>query len=138
MAGIIFLDNYLRGVSFNARMMDRFVIRLQGFMNGVLDNISPFEIDFGVARTALWGLYVGATAAEKKPERGWFVTHLSYLCDSLQLDSWDDAKQILESFLWPSSWDKHGVELWDEICKDRSIMSQLLTDETLVWDPAAR
>ena len=87
MAAIMFLDKHLRGINFNARIMDRFVARLQTSMNEVLDTISPFDIDVKIARIVLWILYVGGTAAEKKPERAWFVTHLSYFCDSMQVSN---------------------------------------------------
>jgi hypothetical protein len=129
MAAIMFLDKYLRGVSFKARIMDRFVTRLQASMNEVLDTISPFDIDVKIARILLWILYVGGTAAEKKPERAWFVTHLSYFCDSLQLNTWEDAKRTVQSFLWPSDWEECGSLLWEEVNKDRSTIDQLLAEQ---------
>ncbi|TVY83616.1 Cryptochrome-1 [Lachnellula suecica] len=129
MAAIIFLDKHLRGITFNARIMERFVARLQVSMNDVLSIISPFEIDVKTARIMLWILYVGGVAAEEKIERAWFVTHLSYICDSLQLNNWKDAKQILESFLWPLEWETDRARLWEEVDRDRATTSQLLTEQ---------
>jgi len=134
MAAIMFLDRYLRGISFNARIMDRFVARLQASMNDVLDTISPFDIDVKIVRIVLWILYVGGTAAEKKPERAWFVTHLSYFCDSMQLNNWEDAKRTLQSFLWPSDWEECGGFLWEEVSKDRSTIDQLLAEQVRLDD----
>jgi len=131
-ATIIFLDNHLRGVSFNARIMDRFVFRLQSSMNAVLDTISPFDIDIKIARIVLWILYVGGAAAENKSERAWFVTHLSYFSDSLQIDSWENLREILQSFLWPLDWEQCGILLWEEVDKDRASINLLLSQEELM------
>lgn len=125
-AAIMFVDKHLRGINFNARIMDRFVARLQASMNEALDTISPFDIDVEMARIVLWILYVGGTAATQKPERAWFVAHLSCFCSSMHINTWEDAKQILESFLWPSDWEKCGCCLWEEVDKDRAAMDQLL------------
>jgi hypothetical protein len=112
--------------------MDRFVARLQSSMNGVLDIISPFDIDIKITRIVLWILYVGGAAAEKKSERAWFVTHLSYFSDSLQLHYWENIKQVLQSFLWPLDWEECGILLWEEVDKDRAHMNQMLSEQQFI------
>jgi hypothetical protein len=112
-ATIIFIDNHLRNIALNARIIGRHVARLKLSTGLFLDQPSTFAAHSATPRTIFWTLYVGGTAAGGRPERGWFVEHLLEFCDLLELSSWEDAEGILKTFLWPVSWDFQGTMLWE-------------------------
>ena len=120
-AAIIFIDNHLRDIAFNARLIGRHVARLKLSIELFLDQPSNFTLCPTIPRTILWALYVGGIAAGNRPERNWFVTQLSERCDLLELNSWEDAEGVLKSFLWPLAWNSLGILLW-ECLEDAQIM----------------
>ncbi|KAH7360601.1 hypothetical protein BKA65DRAFT_547316 [Rhexocercosporidium sp. MPI-PUGE-AT-0058] len=128
-AATIFLDNHLRGVGFNARLMDRLVTRLQFSMNMVLNDISRHNANDKTARAILWVLYVGGTAAGGRPEREWFITQLPDFCDNLGLKTWEEAQLILKDFLWAPSWQSQGRLLWMQVEEMRLL-------KNIVWPTA--
>lgn len=125
-AATIFLDNYLRGVDFNARLMDRFVTRLQFSMNMVLNDISRYNANEKTARAILWVLYVGGTAAGGRPEREWFIAQLPDFCDNLGLKTFEEAEIILKDFLWAPTWQNQGRLLWMQVEEMRQL-------KNIVW-----
>ncbi|KAG4440208.1 hypothetical protein IFR05_004287 [Cadophora sp. M221] len=128
-AATIFLDNHLRGVGFNARLMDRLVTRLQFSMNMVLNDISRHNANDNTARAILWVLYVGGTAAGNRPEKEWFITQLPDFCDNLGLKTWEEAELILKDFLWAPSWQSQGRLLWMQVEEMRLL-------KNIVWPTA--
>ena len=44
----------------------------------------------------------------------------------MYVNEWADAEQILESFLWPSDWEKCGRCLWEEVEKDWAAINQVI------------
>jgi hypothetical protein len=119
-AAIIFIDNYIRGVDFNARLIGRLVARLQLSMGLILGDISLATAPTTTVRALLWIMCVGAMAAADRPERMYFVIHSLPLFQSLSIDSWDSAEDILKNFFWPTAWDADSTLLWSNVEKAQS------------------
>ncbi|KAK0124360.1 hypothetical protein ONS95_009328 [Cadophora gregata] len=115
LAAIIFLDNHLRGIGFNARLMDRFAIRLKVSMNMVLNQSSSHKPNEKTTKAILWVLYVGGLAADDRPERQWFTMQLLDFCDTLGLKTWEETELVLKDFLWAPSWHYQGQSLWIQV-----------------------
>ncbi|PVH86875.1 hypothetical protein DL98DRAFT_640558 [Cadophora sp. DSE1049] len=128
-AATIFLDNHLRGVGFNARLMDRLVTRLQFSMNMVLNDIFRHNANDKTAKAILWVLFVGGIAAEARPVREWFIMQLPGFCDTLGLKIYEEAELVLKDFLWAPSWQNQGQLLWMQVEEMRLL-------KNIVWPTA--
>jgi hypothetical protein len=65
-------------------------------------------------------LVTAGTAAERMPERPWFVQRLKALIASEGINRWSGLKAIVNSYLWMSSaMDESAMNLWDEIANLR-------------------
>jgi hypothetical protein len=60
----------------------------------------------------LWVVSMGATAAEDKEEREWFVRAFRRVVDGMDLRSWADVRRVLEGALWMEGLDGLGKRLW--------------------------
>jgi hypothetical protein len=111
-AGIIFIDNHMRGIDFLARLMGRLVARLQLTMGLVLTDQPALVAPIPTRWAIFWILCVGAIASGSRSEKTYFFTNLVELCDILSIEQWEDAKDVLKKFLWPTAWDINGALLW--------------------------
>lgn len=124
-AAIIFLDNQLRGIQLNAKLMDRFVARLRFSMQMILEDISRHDSRERASSAIFWVLFVGAVASGVRPEGDWFLRRLCELSYQLALPSWDDALSILRAFLWAEDWNSLGRFLWIEIDEKRRMKAAI-------------
>ena len=68
------------------------------------------------SKLLLWILFMGSIMVLGTPDSHYFVSALSAVVRSLQLESWQDAKAILTTFLWlDMTNDIDGRDVWDEI-----------------------
>lgn len=121
MAAIIFLDNYLRGIQLNSRMMDRLVARLHHSMKLVFGEMAQHDGREKASKAIFWVLFVGGVASGIRSEREWFLAHLIDFSDWLAIQSWEEAERILKDFLWPTTWDRLGHFLWNQIDDTRLV-----------------
>lgn len=84
-AATIDLDNHLRGVGFNTRLIARLVTRLQLSITMVLNDVSRHDANEKTVKAILWVLFIGGIAAEARPETEWFDRQLPKYCDMLSL-----------------------------------------------------
>ncbi|KAF8864166.1 hypothetical protein BDZ45DRAFT_721914 [Acephala macrosclerotiorum] len=139
-AATIFLDNYIRGIAFRARIMagspnerspsytlrnNKEMARLQFSMNMVLNDITRYNSNEGSTKAMIWVLFVGGVAAGARPEREWFISHLLSFTDALELQLWEQAEPILKSFLWPAAWQNLGRALWTHIEEAKTTKSMI-------------
>lgn len=129
MAALIFLDNYLRGIQLNSRMMDRLVARLHHSMKLVFEEMPQHEGREKASNAIFWVLFVGGVASGTRPEREWFLAHLVDLSNWLAIQSWKKAEHILKTFLWPPTWDRLGRFLWNGI-DDARLINMITWAET--------
>ncbi len=134
LASTIFIDNTLRDLAFNARIIVRLVSRLRSSMQMVLNDIAKHETNTQSTRAILWVLSVGAVAALSSDLKGWFNTHLNTFCNVLDLPEWNEAEALLKEFLWSDFWECQGKLVWEEIEKIRAKKekTQPTPDEYLV------
>ena len=48
----------------------------------------------------LWMFCTGAVAADKMPERNWFVGHLAEMTDGMEIRTWDQMKSFVSRVIW--------------------------------------
>jgi hypothetical protein len=126
-AAIIFIDNYLRGINLNARIIGRLVARLKMSLQLSLNDIPSLAAATTITgRAMLWVLCVGGHAADHRQEESWFLANLVDLCDILELYQYEDVESILKNFLWPSNWDGASRLLWDSAQETRLKRGMLL------------
>jgi hypothetical protein len=76
-------------------------------------------------KTLLWILVLGGIAASDTKERDWFVRSLSIVAKILKIGTWQEASEIVESFLWlESACGPGGRILWAEVTRGRLIRSR--------------
>jgi len=114
-AAIIFLDNSLRGIQLNSRLMDRLVARLHHSMQLVFEEMSQYSGKEKANNAIFWVLFVGGVASGVRRERDWFLAQLIDFKELLGVQSWEDAETILKEFLWPNIWYRLGSLLWNEV-----------------------
>ena len=72
-----------------------------------------------------WAAVMGGIAAIGTPDRPWYVSTLESLYSHHQFETWEQAKTLLESFLWlRGTNDVDGISLWEELIQLRSYRSQ--------------
>ncbi|KAH7418282.1 hypothetical protein BKA64DRAFT_195574 [Cadophora sp. MPI-SDFR-AT-0126] len=128
-AATIFVDNHLRGVGFNARLIDRLVTRLQFCMNVVLNDMSRHDANNKTVKAIIWVLFVGGIAAKVRLGREWFIMQLYGFCDTLGLETYEDAELVLKDFLWAPNWQNQGQLLWMQVEEMRLL-------NNIVWPTA--
>jgi len=126
-AAIIFIDNHLRGIRLNARLIDRLVARLQVSMHSILSGVSIPSLSLNTIRAMVWVRYVGSTVntVRNRSVTGRFNQALVDFCDTLGLQTWEEIEPIIQSFLWSATWDTHGrivCNRVEEIRYNRSMM----------------
>lgn len=117
LAAIIFLDNSLRDIPLEARIMGRLVTRLRTSMVLVLGDIPKHAVNTQSTRALLWVLYVGSIAAVVEYDKEWFIEHLREYCDALNMRSWEDIEVLLAEFLWSEAWNHQGRDIWTKVEK---------------------
>jgi hypothetical protein len=59
---------------------------------------------------------MGAIVMVGTRRRSWFIAAMSSVSQSLPVDSWDDLKPILTTFLWLNMKnDIDGTDVWEEV-----------------------
>ncbi|KAE9370819.1 hypothetical protein N431DRAFT_468834 [Stipitochalara longipes BDJ] len=80
------------------------------------------------SKLLLWILFMGSIMVLGTPDRFCFVSALSTIAQSLQLESWQDAKSILTTFLWlDMTSDIDGKDVWDEVSSRRYSVSTIFS-----------
>jgi hypothetical protein len=70
----------------------------------------------GLLDLIIWVTTLGAIAAEKTPERSWFVEALKHLTEPARLSRWDGLEERLERILWLRNvCNDAGYRLWQEV-----------------------
>lgn len=63
-----------------------------------------------------WILVLGGIAAERRPERPWFVTALGHTARRASIVSWEELRRKLEEVLWfDVACEQPGMRLWGEV-----------------------
>ncbi|GLA53436.1 hypothetical protein AnigIFM63604_010531 [Aspergillus niger] len=72
---------------------------------------------------SFWMLFTGGIAAMGHPSRAWFVDRLAEVAGQLSLATWDEARALLEQFLFFSRpTDTRAEILWKEIKRQQGMM----------------
>lgn len=114
-AAMILLDSYIRHIIFEACIMDRYMAQLQAEIYPFLDAGDSTCVDPRMEKFLLWALFVGGIIASEKPCRSWALKYQVFYCEKLGVRSWGDVKPILESFLWPPTWNGYCILLCDQL-----------------------
>lgn len=70
-----------------------------------------------------WVLFVACAAAKGGPESWWFFKELADCNSELEIESWEEAKEMLWRFAWvPYIGDEIGEEVWTEINRHGTFM----------------
>lgn len=95
-ACLIFISLFLREMPGPVLLNEALTTRLRETMG----NIDPISWTEAPPVIMSWMLFMGAAVALGRPERSWFVLHLSKLEISLDFRDWDSVKASLQSVLW--------------------------------------
>jgi hypothetical protein len=69
----------------------------------------------------LWMLCTGAVAADKMPERGWFVGHLAEMTEEMEIGTWEMMKSFVSRVIWHERLNTRAyTKLWLEIEQKRN------------------
>lgn len=64
----------------------------------------------------LWVLVVGTIAADRRPQRGWFMTQLTSVCLSLRISDFNKLRGLLQEMMWvDGALDSSLKALWSEL-----------------------
>lgn len=81
-----------------------------------LSHLNQGNISFEESQLLLWILVMGAIMTVGTKGRSWFIAALNPLSHRLRLNSWDDMKLILTTFLWlDMTNDIDGRDIWDDV-----------------------
>jgi hypothetical protein len=114
-AALILIEVCFRGIGLDSRIIQIFVTRQRTLMEPLLADVSLILTSPAKARALLWALCISGTAAERRPERQWFVTQLVWLCSLLEINHWRDMEAVLNDVLWQPGWEIPYTVLWDEV-----------------------
>lgn len=68
----------------------------------------------------LWIFCTGAVAADKMPERAWFLGHLVEMTEEMKIITWDDLKTFVGRVIWHERLNTMAyTKLWGEIERKR-------------------
>jgi hypothetical protein len=68
----------------------------------------------------LWMFCTGAVAADKLPERGWFVGHLAEMTEEMEIYTWEIMKSFVSKVIWHERLNtREYTKLWLEIEQKR-------------------
>lgn len=85
----------------------------------LLKELSHFDaanISAQESKLFVWVLVMGAIMAVGTPDRFWFISALRPVASRLRLNSWEDMKALLVTFLWLDlTNDPDGRDVWDEV-----------------------
>jgi hypothetical protein len=95
-ACLIFVSLFLREMPGPVLLNEALNTRLRETM-GNIDQTLWAEVP---PEIMLWMLFMGGIVATGRPERLWFVSHLSKLESSPDFRDWDSVKASLQSVLW--------------------------------------
>jgi hypothetical protein len=114
-AALILIEVCFRGIGLDSRIIGRFVTRQRTLMEPLLADVSLILTSPAKVRALLWALCISGIAAEKRPERQWFVTQLVWFCSLLEINHWRDMEAVLNDVLWQPGWELPYTVLWDEV-----------------------
>jgi hypothetical protein len=78
--------------------------------------LEPGAITDQESKLLLWILFMGAIMTIGTPDRYCFVSALNTVSRSLEVESWQDVKSILATFLWlDMTNDVDGRDIWEEV-----------------------
>jgi hypothetical protein len=81
-------------------------------------NLSSVQDDFTTNQREMhfWILVMGSVVSTGIPDRRFFVTNLLDSAARLGISDWQEAVEVLETFLWhPSTNNKDGLDLWRDM-----------------------
>jgi hypothetical protein len=91
---------------------EKLALRLRRELSG----LDPATITEQESKLLLWILFMGSIMTIGTPDRLCFVSALSTVSRSLNLESWQDVKSVLSTFLWlDMTNDIDGRDIWDEV-----------------------
>ena len=114
-AAAILVEICFRGVGINARIVDTLLGRLENSLKSLFAERQWAEGSSGEdakRKMVFWAVCVGGVAAVRRAEVAWFVARVTDLARSLNVKSWKEAENILESVLWHSDWGLPHEAFW--------------------------
>ncbi|GLA02356.1 hypothetical protein AnigIFM60653_001759 [Aspergillus niger] len=101
--------------------LNRPVLAFQCRLEAALLPIRRLAVDL-----SFWMLFTGGIAVMGHPSRAWFVDRLAEVAGQLSLATWDEARALLEQFLFFSRpTDTRAEILWKEVKRQRNVMQNL-------------
>jgi hypothetical protein len=89
---------------------------LASLLRKELSRLDLGNVSYEESRLLLWILVMGAIVTVGTLERLWFISTLGHVSGSLELESWQEMKSILATFLWlDMTNDVDGRDVWDEV-----------------------
>jgi hypothetical protein len=93
---------------------------LASLLRKELSGLDLGNVSYEESKLLLWILVMGAIVTVGALERLWFISTLRHVSGRLELESWQEMKSILTTFLWlDMTNDIDGSDVWDEVSPSR-------------------
>lgn len=85
-------------------------------LQSCMSSINERYTDPRIAEILLWCAVIGGASAYGSKHRLWFLSEIGSLCDLLNMHTWDQMLECLQSFAWVgSACDQAGEVIWREV-----------------------
>lgn len=98
-------------------------ITINHLLHQLISNLKPMlsAPNWSPNLIMLWMFCTGAVAADKLPERGWFVGHLAEMTEDMEIDTWERMKPFVSKVIWHERLNTGPyTKLWLEIAQKRN------------------
>jgi hypothetical protein len=114
-AALIYMRSNVRDTVCNFRIVEtaKLQIALQSLME--LADLWAWGLEVRSREKVVWTVGFGAVSSADRPERPWFVRLFRDLCDTHELQRWEDVKAVFETVVWKDELDNDGLRLWEEM-----------------------
>jgi hypothetical protein len=107
---------YFKKFILYADLEDGTLYKLLDIVKRDFDYAQAMKLSAGTPERRFWMMYVGGCAAVGRSERLWFHRQLSFCRETLQLKTWNEAREVLKNIAWVDfPGEVYGRALWDEL-----------------------
>jgi hypothetical protein len=110
-AGLIFVECFLRDVNPNAKIVELLNQRLRASISQ-LESAVQEESNASRSSLLLWGLIIGAVTSEHV---NWHVQELAFLAQSLDVQSWGDMERRIREVVFPEAAYSAAKRFWEQV-----------------------
>lgn len=114
LAAQVFVNKVLRTFEKNAAIPDRIALRLKLPLQMLM--LSNTLSNRNISELLLWMTVMGGVGSRAGAQRAWFVAVLRFICDAIDLRSWEDLHIQLQRWPWCDTFLSNECEaLWSEV-----------------------